>query len=239
DAELLRSLRREIGAPTRPAMSSGDDPTSGGGGGGRSRRSVGAGGGSINDLSSNISRIRDAEEGRGGAEDDGYSGDREDGEDMAGQEYGIVMFDPVWGQPDYPPGHRTTACQTCGVMCCPCLMGKDGWRGARNQIVWKRIRRRAAVITCRVDIAIFALSVVVNGGFQPMWGRRNANPLLGPSAETLISLGAKHLVLIHEGQVWRLVTPILLHGGVFHIFMNLTEFFIRELLAPGRERESR
>ncbi|CAN0303416.1 unnamed protein product, partial [Ectocarpus fasciculatus] len=38
--------------------------------------------------------------------------------------------------------------------------------------------------------------------------------------QTLIALGAKHLTLIQEGQVWRLLTPILLHGGVLHIFMN-------------------
>ncbi|CAM9745362.1 unnamed protein product, partial [Hapterophycus canaliculatus] len=38
-------------------------------------------------------------------------------------------------------------------------------------------------------------------------------------------MGAKHLTLIQEGQVWRLLTPILLHGGVLHIFMNLTSQF--------------
>ncbi|CAN0075383.1 unnamed protein product [Sphacelaria rigidula] len=110
-------------------------------------------------------------------------------------------------------------------MCCPCLMGRDGCRGTKNLNVWKRISRRAAVITCAVDILMFLLSVIVNGGFQPMWGRNDPNPLLGPSAPTLITLGAKHLVLIQEGQIWRLVTPILLHGGVLHIIMNLTSQF--------------
>lgn len=50
----------------------------------------------------------DAEEGGGRDEDDGYD-DSDD--NMDGREYGFVMFDPVWGKPDYPPGHRTTACQ--------------------------------------------------------------------------------------------------------------------------------
>lgn len=63
DAELLRSLRREIGAPSRPALSFEDDHAGGGAGGGtswgRPRRSVGgAGGGSINDRSSSIGRLR-------------------------------------------------------------------------------------------------------------------------------------------------------------------------------------
>lgn len=43
----------------------------------------------------------------------------------------------------------------------------------------------------------------------------------GLALQTLISMGAKHLTLIQEGQVWRLLTPILLHGGVLHIFMNV------------------
>lgn len=40
--------------------------------------------------------------------------------------------------------------------------------------------------------------------------------------QTLIALGAKHLLLIQEGQVWRLLTPILLHGGVLHMLMNVS-----------------
>ncbi|CAM9111395.1 unnamed protein product [Scytosiphon promiscuus] len=184
--------------------------------------------GGYSDLSS-MGLLRDAEEGRGG-DDDGRNGyDAGDGEDrnMDGQEYGFVMFDPVWGKPDYPPGHHTTACQVlfCGVLCCPCLMGRDGWRGTRNLNVWRRIRKRAAVITSGVDIVAFLLSVILNGGFQSMWGKADSNPLLGPSVETLIAMGAKHLTLIQEGQVWRLLTPILLHGGVLHIFMNLTSQF--------------
>lgn len=60
--------------------------------------------------------VSDAEEGRGGQDDAGdygYDADNYDGEegDLDGQEYGFVMFDPVWGKPDYPPGHHTTKCQ--------------------------------------------------------------------------------------------------------------------------------
>lgn len=60
--------------------------------------------------------VLDAEEGRGGQDDGGdYGYEADDGEEhernMDGQEYGFVMFDPVWGKPDYPPGHHTTKCQ--------------------------------------------------------------------------------------------------------------------------------
>ncbi|CAN0444012.1 unnamed protein product [Pylaiella littoralis] len=176
--------------------------------------------------------LRDAEEGRGG--DGGGGGGEGEDRNMNGEEHGFVMFDPVWGKPDCPPGHRTTACELCGVCCCPCLMGRDGFRGARNRGVWRRVRKRAAVITSAIDIAAFSLSVIVNGGFQSMWGKMDSNPLLGPSAETLIVLGAKHLTLIQEGQIWRLLTPILLHGGVLHIFMNLTSQFRMGLFLEER-----
>lgn len=45
-------------------------------------------------------------------------------------------------------------------------MGRDGWRGSRNRNVWRRIRKRAAIITSGVDIVAFVLSIIINGGFQ-------------------------------------------------------------------------
>lgn len=59
----------------------------------------------------------DAEEGGGRDEENGYD---DSDENMDGREYGFVMFDPVWGKPDYPPGHRTTACQV--RHSCLCMM---------------------------------------------------------------------------------------------------------------------
>lgn len=74
-----------------------------------------------------------------------------------------------------PPSNVSRSCgnptmQLCGVLCCPCLMGRDGWRGTRNRNVWRRIRGRAAIITCGVDMAFFVLSILLNRGFQV--GRR-------------------------------------------------------------------
>jgi len=47
-----------------------------------------------------------------------------------------------------------------------------------------------------------------------------SNTMAGPSGITLRFLGAKFLPDIKRGQVWRLWTPVLLHGGILHIFMN-------------------
>lgn len=48
------------------------------------------------------------------------------------------------------------------------------------------------------------------------------NPMIGPSAETLIRMGAKDSQLIvHEGESWRLVSSIVLHAGLIHYFVNM------------------
>lgn len=59
--------------------------------------------------------------------------------------------------------------------------------------------------------------------------------LLGGSQNlnTLILLGAKTNSLIQEGQWWRLITPIFLHIGIFHIFMNgFTLLYVGQVLEP-------
>ncbi|VFR03315.1 unnamed protein product [Cuscuta campestris] len=49
------------------------------------------------------------------------------------------------------------------------------------------------------------------------------NPLLGPSADTLRKLGALDVgkVVVEEHQVWRLMSCMWLHAGVFHVAANM------------------
>eukprot|EP00924_Labyrinthula_sp_SR-Ha-C_P005426 augustus_masked-scaffold_1-processed-gene-31.59-mRNA-1 protein AED:0.16 eAED:0.19 QI:0/-1/0/1/-1/1/1/0/484 len=48
------------------------------------------------------------------------------------------------------------------------------------------------------------------------------NPLLGPSTDTLLFLGAKRSDLIVNNQEWwRLIMPMFLHGGILHLFFNM------------------
>lgn len=48
------------------------------------------------------------------------------------------------------------------------------------------------------------------------------NPMVGPSIETLVSLGAKQTSLIVDKKQWyRLFTPMVLHAGIIHYTLNM------------------
>ncbi|XP_075478509.1 inactive RHOMBOID-like protein 8 [Primulina tabacum] len=64
-----------------------------------------------------------------------------------------------------------------------------------------------------------ALKSLGRFSFQPL----AENPLLGPSASALDSMGALHKRYLVKGhQPWRLLTSSCLHGGVFHIIISLS-----------------
>lgn len=62
------------------------------------------------------------------------------------------------------------------------------------------------------------VSIALNGwSVEPL----DVNPMIGPSAETLIQVGAKKTYLIvHENQIWRLLSSTILHAGLVHYFVN-------------------
>lgn len=48
------------------------------------------------------------------------------------------------------------------------------------------------------------------------------NPMIGPSGQTLIAMGAKVTDLIIEDEEWwRLIAPVVLHAGVIHLVLNM------------------
>jgi len=62
-------------------------------------------------------------------------------------------------------------------------------------------------------------SIAVNGWkVEPL----DENPMIGPSAETLVLMGAKSTYLIvNEDEGWRLLSSTILHAGLVHYFINM------------------
>jgi membrane associated rhomboid family serine protease len=54
----------------------------------------------------------------------------------------------------------------------------------------------------------------------------SVNPLIGPSSETLIKIGARHTSLIvNDGEWYRLFSPMILHAGVIHYVINMLAMY--------------
>jgi len=69
-----------------------------------------------------------------------------------------------------------------------------------------------------VTVGIFLIETI-NGGSQ--------------NVQTLIRMGAKTDSLVQTGEWWRLITPIFLHIGIFHILMNgFTLLYVGQILEP-------
>jgi membrane associated rhomboid family serine protease len=50
----------------------------------------------------------------------------------------------------------------------------------------------------------------------------SVNPMIGPSAQTLLKLGAKSSPLIvQENEIWRLISAMVLHAGLIHYVINM------------------
>ena len=70
---------------------------------------------------------------------------------------------------------------------------------------------------CFAQVVVF-IAMVSSEGLAP----RSENSMIGPSVITLVHWGAKDAALmVYRGQWWRLLTPIMLHGGWIHLLSNV------------------
>ncbi|KAF0695656.1 Aste57867_13550 [Aphanomyces stellatus] len=69
-----------------------------------------------------------------------------------------------------------------------------------------------------VNVVVFVVEVGENKwSFESM----KVNPLLGPSAQVLLDMGAQRTDLIFNGGWWRLLTAMFLHAGLLHLLFNM------------------
>lgn len=140
-----------------------------------------------------------------------------------------VLADPVWGEVKYLAD--PTKCQKLAFACLPCLVvGCRGQpmlccgqhqeavpsRDARRS--WRRCFLSFSVIISVAQIAVFACVVPLGGGFVDS----GMNPMLGPHPHIFDPVGAKNAARILElNEWWRLLSPMMLHSGVFHLAANM------------------
>mmetsp|Transcript_12840 Transcript_12840/g.18211 ORF Transcript_12840/g.18211 Transcript_12840/m.18211 type:complete len:525 (-) Transcript_12840:134-1708(-) len=74
----------------------------------------------------------------------------------------------------------------------------------------------AFMVICTV---MMFTSIGVNGWkFEAL----SVNPMIGPSADTLLKMGAKQTSLIvDDGEWFRIFSPVVLHAGLIHYFLNM------------------
>jgi membrane associated rhomboid family serine protease len=117
-----------------------------------------------------------------------------------------------------PVGHQ---CPTCVAEA-----QKEFRQGPGRRIAVANAKRVSVTNVVLVSlVAVFVLEIV-KGGAESIAS--------GPSALTMIDLGAMFPPLIAEGESWRLFTAMFLHFGVIHLAVNAYSLFI---LGSVLERE--
>mmetsp|Transcript_51031 Transcript_51031/g.119979 ORF Transcript_51031/g.119979 Transcript_51031/m.119979 type:complete len:346 (+) Transcript_51031:2-1039(+) len=108
------------------------------------------------------------------------------------------------------------------AMCCPCCIG-DPCSSNRREWYLAQMQTFIGIITI-VQVIFFIIEVALSGWVG----------VLDVPSDVLAQMGGKVAPLIAAGEYWRLVTPIMLHAGIFHLLVNC---FVQCMFGIQLERE--
>ena len=127
------------------------------------------------------------------------------------------FVDPVWGKLELAEGQKMPS--PVQVLCfslCPCCVGSFS-SDTKRAALWTALRTCSFALAA-LQLLLLLLAIYRSGGLAP----RSMNPMLGPTADALDTLGARNTArLVYQGQLWRLISPSLLHAGFVHLMMNV------------------
>jgi len=87
---------------------------------------------------------------------------------------------------------------------------------------WDAVFTYGVMLVCTLFLLV-SIEMNEDWTLEPL----NVKPIFGPSAQTLIAVGAKQTSLIVDKNEWfRLFTPMLLHAGIIHYFINMLALWL-------------
>eukprot|EP00040_Diaphanoeca_grandis_P035544 m.223804 g.223804 ORF g.223804 m.223804 type:complete len:345 (+) comp33411_c0_seq2:326-1360(+) len=76
----------------------------------------------------------------------------------------------------------------------------------------------ASSLSIFVYIIMMAVCIWQNNGIEDF----TTNPMIGPSVETMVLMGANNAPdILYREQYWRFITPVFLHAGLIHLGFNV------------------
>ncbi len=127
------------------------------------------------------------------------------------------------------PETQAAVCEKCERLIlrshavCPfCGARRHGWRGAERLRRWIDGRSITDLLVA-ANVVIHLVALVLSGKSVLAPSVGGIFGFLGPRIEVSMFLGALDpFAVLHDGEVWRLLTAAFLHAGILHIAFNLS-----------------